>query len=101
MKIWRINTSIRFPIHPVAGETLQFLSRVPQKTFLEVEDMQVNIEPQMPQIMQTDSTGQSFDIAKLSITTEAKIGLEAISKTENLIELILDNLSFQLQYAVQ
>ena len=107
---WRITAAVKFPVAVMAGtppeqgsilpQSLKFVSRIPVQITHELNGISVSLGPWRGPALPFDGFGPPTELARLSFLTTADSGESALAELYDLIELVLDALSFQLQEAV-
>lgn len=106
MPIWRFVTVVNFPLSrhvalkapPVPGQQIKLNSRIPDESSLEVGGISVRLKPWPgPPIPEFESRKLEEPAALVFFLTAKDPELAYYEKLENILEELLDSLSFQLQ----
>lgn len=110
MTIWRITAIINFPlvfaeaVPPAPGspfpQEMKPVSRVPQNASRDVQGVQVSLGPWRGSTLPREFLPLHNEPAALTFITNAETPEDALLQVEDLLELITDDLSFQLQQTV-
>jgi hypothetical protein len=111
MSIWRIIAVINLPRviksdvpigpgDPLPPE-LKIVSSLSHELTKNIKGIDVKLAPWQDQSIPGEFFGPSFSPAKLSFSVEADTPENALIQSDDLLELILDDISFQLQYAIR
>jgi hypothetical protein len=107
---WRVTAAVKFPVAVMPGtpleqgsilpQSLKFVSRIPAQMTQELSGILITLGPWRGPTLPVDTFGTPSELARLSFLTTADSGESALSQMYDLIELVLDALSFQLQEAI-
>jgi len=81
-------------------ESLKFVSRIPVQATREVNGISVTLGPWHGPALPLDNIGAPSELAALTFLTNAESPENALASAYGLMESVLDDLSFQLQRAV-
>jgi hypothetical protein len=108
IRTWRIIAAVRFPIAvmgdkpPEPPQSLKFVSRIPQKMTTELNGGSVTLGPWLGTPLPLERLlGPPAEVAALTLLRLADTPEQALAEADDLLERILDDLSFQLQEAVR
>jgi len=111
MSIWKIIATINLPKVVTAASPITPGSLLPEKIKIvgslhqeinkDIEGVTVKLTPWQGPNLLSDFFGPSFEPSILSLTIEAETPEKAILQSDDFLELILDDLSFQLQCAIR
>ncbi len=110
IRTWRILAAINFPqaVIPTAPpepgdllpQSIKLTTRIPENEMSVVNGILVSLKPWRGPQLPLEFFGAPFDLAALELITKSESGVNALESVEDLLESIIDDLSFQLQAAV-
>jgi hypothetical protein len=108
---WCIIAGIKLTLIPIGDkppepgsmlpQSLKFISRIPRKISSKVDGCLITLQPWLGEPLPLDGLSDSpSELAALTLLREAETPELALSEADNLLELIIDDLSFQIQEVI-